>query len=187
MNAFAISGLLVAVMASSAALGLREEPRAVPTTKEHQWLQQLAGEWDGEVEAQLQPGQPPEKSKGTETIRGVGEYWVLSQIEGICPVTDAPFAGVLTLGFDAERGKFVGTWVDSMSSYFWEYEGTLDPARNALTLETEGPCPMAPDKQSKFREVIEFKSKDHKVFTTSVQGENGEWVTMMTCNSRRKK
>jgi hypothetical protein len=186
MNAFAIAGLVGTLMAGTAVLETADELKPRPPAKEHLWLQQLAGEWDTEVAAVVEPGQPPKRSKGTESIRAVGGFWVLSEIQGTCPVLNLPFTSFLTLGYDQEQGEFVGTWVDSMSSYLWKYEGTLDPARNALTLETEGPCPMAPEKHSKFREVIELENKDHKVFTMSIQGADGEWVTMLTCNSRRR-
>ena len=110
----------------------------------------------------------------------------VTELKGTCPATNEPFNGLFTLGYDQDKKKFVGTWVDSMSSHLWKYEGTLDGSRKTLTLETEGPCPMAPEKRSKFRETIELKSKDHKVFSASIQDENGNWVPMMTCNSRRK-
>ncbi len=186
MHVSAIAGFLATLVAGTAVLELREEPKAVRPTKEHQWLQQLAGEWDGQIEAQMGPDQPLERSTGTESIRAVGEFWILSELQGTCPIMDVPFQSVLTLGYDPDQDKIVGTWVDSMSSYQWEYVGTLDPAKNVLTLETEGPCPMNPGKKSKFREVIELKSRDHKVFTSSIQGEDGKWVTVVTCTSRRK-
>jgi len=185
MNAFAIAGLGTLV-AGLAVLGTGDELKVRPPAKEHHWLQQLTGEWDTEVEAVVEPGQLPKQSKGTESIRPVGGYWVLSEIQGTCPIKNTPFTSFLTLGYDQDQAEFVGTWVDSMSSYLWKYEGTLDPARNALTLETEGPCPMAPEKHSRFREVIELKDKDHKVLTMSIQGADGGWVTMVTCNSRRR-
>jgi hypothetical protein len=191
MNPLAIASLVVTLMAGTAVLELQDAPKADapkmrPPDPEHEWLQQLTGEWDAEVEAHMEPGKPPQKSKGTQSVRAVGGFWILSEINGICPAMDAPFTGLLTLGYDQDQKKFVGTWVDSMGSYLWKYEGTLDPARRRLTLTTEGPCPMAPDKRSRFREVIELTSKDHQVFTTSIQGEDGKWVTMMTCHSRRK-
>ena len=34
--------------------------------KEHQWLEQLLGEWTYEAEMQMGPGQPPMKSTGKE-------------------------------------------------------------------------------------------------------------------------
>ena len=35
--------------------------------KEHQWLQQLVGEWTYEAEATMEPGQPPSKFEGIRT------------------------------------------------------------------------------------------------------------------------
>ena len=185
MNASVIAGLVVTLVAGTAVIETRDELKLPLPVEEHQWLQQLAGEWDGEIEAQLEPGQPPRRSTATESVRLVGGFWVVTEMQGTCPVLGAPFTSSLTLGYDPDRDKFVGTWVDSMSSHLWRYEGTLDPARNVLTLETEGPCPLVPGKLSKFREVIELESKDHKVFTSSIQREDGQWVTLATCNSRR--
>ena len=153
--------------------------------KEHKWLEQFAGEWDFEVEIVMQPGQPPIKAKGTDSGRMVGGFWVT--VEGKAEMMGMPFLSRLTLGYDPTKKKYIGTWIDSMSSYLWKYEGTVDATGQILTLETEGPNPMKPETVSKFKEVTEFKSKDHRVFTSSILGDDGKWTTMVTANSRRKK
>ena len=45
----------------------------------------------------------------------------------------------MTLGFDPQKGGYVGTWIGSMTSFLWIYRGTLDRAEKILTLDTEGP------------------------------------------------
>jgi hypothetical protein len=152
-------------------------------TKEHEWLQQFAGEWDAEVEIAMAPGQPPMKSKGTNRARLLGGFWMLEEGQS----TTMPYSFILTLGYDPEKKKYIGTWADSMTSYLWHYVGSVDTSGKILTLETEGPFPGAPSNQTKFREVTEFKSKDHRVFTSSRLGEDGRWTTHMTVNLRRRK
>jgi hypothetical protein len=96
-----------------------------------------------------------------------------------------PFQNVLTLGYDSTRDKYVGTWVDSCTGYLWTYEGTLDDAGRSLTLETEGPCPIQNGKIVRVRETLQLVDDDHKLFTSSVQDEAGNWQTIVTARSTR--
>jgi hypothetical protein len=165
-----------------------EEPSKMPQmpspVKEHEWLKQFVGEWDSEVEITMEPGKPPQKGKGSERSRMLGGFWLVAEgkgeMEGMPAMTSR-----LTLGYDPEKGKYVGTWVDSMNSYLWVYEGTVDATGKILTLETEGPCPMKPG-LVRFKEVIEFKSADHRVFTSSMQEDDRKWVQMVSAQYRRK-
>jgi hypothetical protein len=72
-----------------------------------------------------------------------------------------------------------------MSDWLCKYEGSVDG--RVLTLNTEGPSPADPRKTAKMKDVIEVKSKDHKVLTSYIQGEDGKWVLFMTLNAKRKK
>jgi Protein of unknown function (DUF1579) len=152
---------------------------------EHAWLQQMVGEWKATTEAQVEPGKPPIQSQGTETIRPLGGFWTVSDIKST--MMDKPFTGSMALGYDSNKKKYVGTWIDSMTGYLWNYEGSMDPAGKVLTLESEGACPMKPGKMTKFKDVIELKDKDHKSFSSLMLGEDGKWTTLMTGHSERVK
>jgi hypothetical protein len=45
--------------------------------KEHAWLQQLVGEWAYETECSMEPDKAPEKFSGVETVRPLGDLWIL--------------------------------------------------------------------------------------------------------------
>jgi hypothetical protein len=180
MHKVAIATLVLASFA------LAQDPPAMPKpVKEHEWLQQWVGEWEGEAEMMSAPDQPPTKNKGTESARSLGGFWILSEVKA--DMMGMPFTGVMTVGYDPEKKKYVGTWVDSMGSHLWKYEGSVDKDGKTLILETEGPNPQAPGKTAKYRETMEFKDKDHKVFTSSMLGEDGKWVTFLTVKYTRKK
>jgi hypothetical protein len=161
----------------------QDAPPMPKPQKEHEWLQQLVGEWDTQGEAVTEPGKPPVKTRGTESVRSIGGFWTQSEVKG--DFFGTPFTGVMILGYDAEKKKYLGTWVDSIIPYLWKYEGSVDATGKILTLETEGPG-HEPGKLVKFRETIEIKSKDHKVFTSSAE-KDGKWVTFLTMNFTRKR
>ena len=129
------------------------------------------------------PGKPPVKSKGTESVRSLGGFWSVSEMKGEC--LGVKVTGLMTVGYDPQKKKYVGTWVCSMSDWLCKYEGTA--AGKVLTLECEGPSPADPAKTSKMRDVIEIKDKDTKVLKSFLQTEDGKWVPFMTMTSRRKK
>jgi hypothetical protein len=184
MRTLMVAGFCTGLMTGAAVSVAQETPEMPAPVKEHEWLQQLAGEWESETEITMATDQPPMKSKGTETARMVGGFWIVCKNKGT--FMDKPFTGILTLGYDPQKEKYVGTWIDSVNSMLWQYEGTVDASGKALTLLTEGACGV-PGKISKFRETLEIKSPDHKVFSSAKQGEDGEWDTFMTIQYRRTK
>ena len=179
-----VAGFVFALVGGATLLASQDMPEMPGPQKEHEWLQQLVGEWETESEVNAGPDQPGQTFKGKESVRSIGGLWVMAEFSADMGM---PFTGILTAGYDAEAKKYVGTWIDSMTSYMWHYNGAVDAAGKILTLETEGPSPMTPGKRCKFKESFEIKDKDHKVFTSTMQMEDGTWTTFMTTKYQRKK
>jgi hypothetical protein len=151
-------------------------------TAAHDWLQQTVGEWQTTTEATYEPGKPPVVTKGQEKVTSLGGFWTVDEVQG--DMMGKPFKGVMTLGYDDAKKQYVGTWIDSNTGKLWTYTGQVKG--QTLTLESEGECPMNPGKQMKFKEVIEIKSPDHRVFTSSVNMD-GKWFTSMVSHAHRVK
>jgi hypothetical protein len=70
-------------------------------------------------------------------------------------------------------------------AYLWIYDGSLDVSEKVLTLDSEGPNFAAEGKLGKFKDVIEFKSDDHRVLTSHMLSDEGTWRQFMTANYHR--
>jgi Protein of unknown function (DUF1579) len=154
--------------------------------QEHQWLQRLVGEWVYEAEATTAPDQPPSKFEGSESVRPLGGLWILAEGQGEMPGCGAATT-VLTLGYDPQRQLYAGTWIGSMMTHLWVYEGTLDATGTVLTLNAEGPHMASEGKVAQYKDVIAFESDDHRVLTSHMRGEDGEWQGFMVAHYRRVK
>lgn len=153
--------------------------------KEHEWLHRMIGDWTFEAEGFIDPDQPVHKSGGTEKVRSLGGLWMVAEGQGAMP-DGTPANTILTLGYDSQKGQFVGTWIGSMMTHMWVYEGKLDDSGKRLELDTTGPS-MTPDGgTAQYREMIEFVSDDHRTFKSHVLRDNGEWFCFMTANYRRR-
>jgi len=154
--------------------------------KEHKWLQRMVGDWTLEGECIMGPDQPPSKYKGSESVRSLGGLWVICESKGEMPDGN-PYSAIMTLGYDTNQKRFVGTWIGSMMTQLWLYDASMDAAGKVLTLCAEGPNMCAEGTLAKYKDVIEVKSDDHRVMTSQMQGEDGKWTQFMTANFRRKK
>jgi hypothetical protein len=83
---------------------------------------------------------PLMKTKGTESVRSIDGLWIIAESKST--IMNKPVTSILTLGYDFEQKKYVGTWIGSCMAYLWKYEGSVDRAAQTLTLLTEGPCPQ---------------------------------------------
>lgn len=153
--------------------------------QEHRWLDKLVGEWSYEGECIMGPDQPPMKHEGVEVVRSLGGLWTLGEGEGPMPDGDTART-VMTLGYDPQTKRFVGTFVASMTSHLWSYNGTLDESGKVLVLDTEGPS-FTGAGTVRYQDLIEFVSDDHRVLSSQTLGEDGTWTRFMTSHYRRKK
>jgi hypothetical protein len=151
--------------------------------KEHQWLDQFIGEWTWESECNMGADQPPTKTLGTEVVRSLGGLWIIS--EGIGGADGSSGKTIVTLGFDPQRDRFVGTFIASMMTHLWLYNGSLDAAGKVLTLDTEGPN-FSQNAMAKYQDIIEFVSDDHRIMTSQILTEDGNWNQFMTAHYRRQ-
>ena len=139
-----------------------------------------------EAEADMGPEQPAAKSRGSERVCSLGGLWTLGEGEGEMPGGGVGYS-LMTLGFDPQRKRFVGTWVGSMMTHLWVYDGWLDEAGRVLTLEAEGPGMSGDGAMAKYRDVITFHSDDHRTLTSHVLGDDGQWTQFLTAHYRRTK
>jgi len=98
------------------------------TKPEHRWLHKLVGDWTYEM-----PGQDGKLYTGTSRVRPVGDLWIQEEIEM------GDDRSLMTLGYDANKRRYVGTFLSTMGDFLWVYDGALDEKGRMLLLEADGP------------------------------------------------
>jgi hypothetical protein len=185
---FGLAGLATAQDKPAGAQAMPPLPKPGP---EHAIYKDLAGTWDAKVESFMAPGAPPSVSNGTETSRvGCG---------GLCLITDfkssfvmgppstppTPFDGHGTETYDAAKKKYVGSWVDSMSTGLTTTESTYDVGTRTMTGWMEGPDLSG--KVSKMKSTVVSKDANTRVFSMYNVGPDGkESLGMRITYTRRK-
>jgi Protein of unknown function (DUF1579) len=160
--------------------GMPPMPKAGP---EHELLKSDVGTWDATVES-FMPGAPqPMVSKGTETNTLVGGMWLVTDFKS--DMMGEPFQGHGVSGWDPTKKKYVGTWVDTMSTGLGLSESTYDAATKTMTGTFEGPGPAG--EIMKMKSTVVLKDADTRVFTMSGPGPDGKDTTMMRITYKRRK
>jgi hypothetical protein len=187
MKLFTLTAILALSVGAYALQETDTDPAAMQAsaaTEEHAWLQQLVGDWTSVAEVNMGPGVEPMKCESSEHARALGDLWVIAEAKSSMGGTE--FTSLMTVGYDARKQKFVGSWVDTMLAHMWSYTGTLDEKRTTLTLEAEGPDMTDPTKNALYRDVIEMQGKDKKILTSSMKGPDGNWIEFMRAEGTRK-
>jgi hypothetical protein len=153
-------------------------------TREHEWLEQLHGDWAYDVECVMGPDQPMEKMTGTEHTHGLGKLWTVLNWRGSMPGGAGESRSILTLGYDPEAKQFVGTFVSDCMAKLWTYTGQLDSGGTILTLTAEGPS-FTGEGLTTYHDIIEIVDADHRIFRSEVLGPDGQWNGFMTMQMAR--
>jgi hypothetical protein len=150
--------------------------------REHRWLQRLVGEWRYEMEA-VGPDGAPMRERGRASGRALGELWV--QVDFQSEQGAEPMQSVLTLGFDAQKGRVVGMFVASVMETMWIYEGAIDEASDTVALHAEGPDFSKPGTTARYVDRIRFEGDDRWIMTSAGIGPDGSEQRFMTATYSR--
>lgn len=152
--------------------------------QEHEWLQQLVGQWKITTEMSMGPDQPTMTSHGTESVRSLGGLWAFGEGKGQMPNGDT-MEYYTALGYDVSFKEYRGCWFANMSSHLWKYTGELSADGKKLTLNCVGPNMDKDGETANYRDVIEIVDENHRTLTSYGEGENGEWTQFMKSSYER--
>lgn len=166
---------------------------ALPT-ENHHWLKKLLGDWNFTHNCDVKSdgsenstGQPSVIS-GKMTTRMIGELWIELECSGDHPDKQG-WTSKFQLGFDSTKNQFVGSFIASMMSNLWIYEGTLNPEGNVLTLNTSGPACDASGQSdgstANYQDIVELINDDLWTLTSQIQLPDGSWAEFMRSEHRR--
>lgn len=185
MNKLVISaGLLAALAVGAVSLRAAPQDDADPgmpqPVAQHRWLAEGVGVWDATVTMDGPEGSAT--MLGVETVEMFGPFIQVSHFKG--EFMGMPFEGRATTGYDTIRGKFAGTWLDTMSPWITFMEGQWDEAANTLTMRYE--APNMEGVLEKMKSVITIQDADHRTYEAWVVTDEGEVPQMSIVYSRRK-
>jgi hypothetical protein len=105
---------------------------------EHAHLQKMVGKWKATNKMMMGEGAAPMVCEGTEDVMSIcNGMFISTTYKSGAPM---PFEGHGVEGYDTHKKKYVGTWVDTMGSAVYSYEGTMD-AKGVMTYTMTGPDP----------------------------------------------
>lgn len=164
---------------------LQDPPGPPKPGKEHEILKQFEGSWEYTSKFIMEPGKDPLVSKGKETVRTIaGGLFIVFDVEG--EMMGAKFVGHGTMGYDVQKKKYTGTWIDSMATGVYLVEGTCDEKGKVFTEMMEGADPQS-GQPMKMKMVHEIKDKDRRVLTFFANGPDGKEIQVGTLDYTRKK
>ncbi len=157
----------------------------VAPSPEHQLLRDDVGAWEATIRSYSPGIAEPMTSKGVEHCRMFGELWLTSEFEGT--FAGFPFSGRGQTGFDPTSGKYVSTWIDTISPSMLTMEGTFDKESKTLTFVGKSVDPETGQKVST-KVVQRYIDENHKSFKMlmEVPGSTDGFATFMEIDYVRK-
>jgi hypothetical protein len=159
--------------------------KAATPGEEHKKLEAVVGTFDAKVKTWMDPSKPPEESTGTsENTWVLGNRYVQMKYQGT--MMGQPFSGMGYQGYDNVTKKYVGTWMDTMSTGIMTSTGQADKSGKTMTMSASAADPVS-GKMMKLTEKMTVKDNDHHSFEMWAPGPDGKPVKMMEIEYTRKK
>ena len=146
-------------------------------------LRRREGAWDVTMEIQASPNSARIVSKDTQTNKlAAGGVWLVSDFEG--QIGGHPLNGHAITGFDPQKSKYEGVWVDSAGRHITLVAGTYDSSKK--TLRTTALENDANGKVNAVTGVQRFVDPNAEVLTLFSRGPGGKTSQSITITYRTR-
>lgn len=130
--------------------------------EKHKLLDPMVGSWNVTTTMWMAPGAPPSTSGGTcENSWILGGRYVMSSFKG--EFMGQPFEGIGYNGYDNYRKRFIGTWMDSASTFIMVSDGDVDASGRVFTFTADYDDVMT-GKKCTMREIVTIVDANKHVF-----------------------
>lgn len=173
--------LLAVVLLALAAPAIAEDKAPSP----QDFFKDEVGTWDAALTIWPEgPDGQSFESTGSETNVMLGS-WLVSDFKA--DFGGEQFTGRGQFTYNAEKKKFIGTWIDSMSPHLSTMEGTFDAKTGEATMIATGISAQT-GQEEKSKQVSKQIDQDTRLFTMYMlpEGEKGPAVKMMEIKYTRK-
>lgn len=161
------------------------EKASTPGPQHARLARDFVGTWTTAQTIWMDPSAPPLKETGRDISRiEFGGRHVRSDFTG--SFMGQPFQGRALTSYDNVTGKYLGSWVDSMSTGQFLAQGDYDAATSTYTLLGAMPDPMQPGATIAVRQVVRIEGPDRHVMEWYEAGDGGERKSMEIVYTRVK-
>ncbi len=149
----------------------------------HKLLASMVGSWNTKTKSWMEPKKPPMESTGTCEQKMLLDGRFLQQ-ECTGDMMGEPFTGIGVTGYDNHTKKYVTTWMDSMGTGIYFFEGTASADGKTITQKSRYDDPV--EGPMKWRAVTKIVDNNTEVFEMYGTGKNGKETKMMEITYTRK-
>ena len=149
----------------------------------HKQLASMAGTWNTKTKSWMDPTQPPMESTGAcEQVALLDGRFLQQTCTG--EMMGSPFTGIGITGYDNHTKKYVTTWMDSMGTGIYFFEGTASADGKTITQESQYDDPI--QGPMTWRGVTKIVNDNSQVFEMYGTNKSGKEMKMMEITYTRK-
>ena len=144
----------------------------------HKQLAGLVGSWGTKTRAWMEPDKPPMEGTGVCEQKMLLDGRYLQQ-KYTGEMMGSPFSGINLIGYNNHTGKYVSTWIDSMSTGIYYFEGTAGEDGKTITQESSYDDPVrGPMTWRSVMRIVDSNNVEYEMYLIPKAGKEEKMMEM---------
>lgn len=153
----------------------------------HDAFKPLLGSWTYTLKMRMTPTSQWMELAGTIERKAIlGGHYFQEDVAGPAMGPGGPFQGIGMMGYDNTMKKYVGSWMDNMSTALQTYVGDFDAAKKTFTMTGEFADPTDGGKMKKSKTVMTIKDDKSHTVQMFMPGKDGKEFLSFDMNCTKK-